>query len=184
MIFVTDASGEVTYVSPDWCAFTGASPVAATKDGWLDSVHPDDRDVAVAFVRNAHDQQVEYSFQHRLRRTDGSYAWVAGGALPSFGPPGRTFLGYLGSLTEIIPSGSNHPEAYGRLERFVPPTPHPATAPSSTLERVADHLLMAHALIEHDGAKEMLPVLQQALMVAGRLLAQKVTSPDPSDSLH
>ena len=184
MIFVTDATGEVTYVSPDWCAFTGAVSTAAAKHGWLDSVHPDDREIAVEFVRSAHEQQVEYSFQHRLRRTDGSYAWVAGGALPSFGPPGRTFLGYLGSLTEIIPSGSDDPQAYGRLERFVPPQPHPATASSSTLERVADHLLMAHALIEYDGAKEMLPTLRAALMMAAKLLAQDTTFSDSSDSLH
>jgi PAS domain S-box-containing protein len=184
MIFVTDATGEVTYVSPDWCAFTGEVADAAAKHGWLNSVHPDDREIAVDFVRSAHEQQVEYSFQHRLRRADGSYAWVAGGALPSFGPPGRTFLGYLGSLMEIIPDGSEPSKAYGMLTRYVPPPPHPTTAPSSTLERIADHLLMAHSLVEHDGAKEMLPVLQQALTKVGKLLAKGMTSPDPSDSLH
>ena len=182
MIFVTDATGEVTYVSPDWCAFTGAASTAAAKHGWLDSVHPDDRGIAIEFVRSAHEQQVEYSFQHRLRRADGTYAWVTGGALPSFGPPERTFLGYLGSLTEIVPSGAEPPEAYGMLARCVPP--HPATAPSSTLERIADHLLMAHSLVEHDGAEELLPVLQQALTKVGKMLAKGMTSPDPGESFH
>lgn len=184
MVFVTDATGEVTYVGPDWCAFTGEVAAAAAKHGWLNSVHPDDREVAVDFVRSAHQQQAEYSFQHRLRRADGSYAWVAGGALPSFGPPDHTFLGYLGSLTEITPSGSEPPKAYGMLARSVLPPLHPATAPTSTLEQVADYLLMAHCLIEQDGAKELLPILQQALMVAGKLLARNMTSPDPSGNVH
>jgi PAS domain S-box-containing protein len=184
MIFVTAADGEVTYVSPDWCSFTGKDAPSAANGGWLDAVHPDDREIAVNFLRDAHAQQSEYSFRHRLRRADGSYVWVAGGAIPSFGPPGRTFLGYLGSLTEISPSSSEPLTAYGTLDRFVSPPSHPATVPSSALELVADHLLIAHGLIEEDSAKEMLPVLKAALFVAGQLLARKITSGDPSDSFH
>jgi hypothetical protein len=43
---------------------------------------------------------------------------------------------------------------------------------------------MAHGLIEQDHAKEMLPVLQQALMVAGMLLARNMTSPEPNGRIH
>ena len=184
MIFVTDASGGVTYVSPEWCAFTGRDAASAIEHGWLDAVHPEDREIAVDFLGTVRAAQTEYTFRHRLRRTDGSYAWVAGGAIPSFGPPGRTFLGYLGSLTEIASSGSEPLAAYGTFARFVPPPSLPDTAPRSVLELVADHLLMAHGLIEQDHAKEMLPVLREALMTAGRLLARNMTSPDPNDRLH
>lgn len=184
MIFVTDANGEVTFVSPEWCAFTGEAAAAASKHGWLNCVHPNDREIAANFLRDAHKQQSEYSFRHRLRRADGSYAWIAGGAIPSFGPPGRTFLGFLGSLTEISHSDSEPLAAYGTLARYAPPSFHPTTPPVSVLERVADHLMMAHGLIEQDHAKEMLPVLQDALMVVGRLLARDMSSPDPSGNLH
>lgn len=184
MIFVTAADGMVTYVSPEWCAFTGRDAGSATQHGWLDAVHPEDRETAVNFLRSARDHQSEYSFRHRLRRADGSYAWVAGGAVPSFGPPGRSFLGYFGSLTEISPSGSEPLTAYGTLGRFVPPPMKPAMRSGSTLELVADHLLMAHGLIEEDGAREMLPVLRQALMVAGKLLALGTNAADPGDRFH
>jgi PAS domain S-box-containing protein len=184
MIFVTAADGEVTYVSPEWCAFTGRDAASAAKHGWLDAVHPDDREIAVNFLRSARDQQCEYSFRHRLRRADGSYAWVAGGAIPSFGPPDRTFLGYLGALTEISPSGSEPLTAYGTLQRYVPPPPHPATTPNSALELVADHLVMAHGLIEGDGANELLPILRLALSMAGKLLARQMRTGDPSDRFH
>lgn len=183
MIFVTRANGEVTYISPEWCTFTGRAAASAAKHGWLDAVHPDDREIAANFLRNAHAQQSDYSFRHRLRRADGSYAWVAGGAIPSFGPPGRTFLGYLGSLAEISPSGSKPLTACGSVGRFVPPSSHSLTPPGSTIELVVDHLLMAHGLVEQDRAKEMLPVLRQALMMAGRLLARN-TSSDLSDRFH
>jgi len=184
MIFVANADGGVTYISPEWSAFTGRPAVEAVEFRWLQCVQPDDYEAVVNFLRSARDQQSEFSLRFRLRRTDGSYAWVMIGAVPSFGPPGGTFLGYLGSLTEISPSGSEPLTAYGTLARFVPPPAHPSTPPGSALELVADHLLMAHGLIEQDHGKEMLPVLREALMVAGRLLARNMTSPDPSDRFH
>jgi len=184
MIFVTKADGGVSYVSPEWAAFTGQRGPEATERGWFGCVHPEDYEAAIAFLREAHEQQHEFSLRLRLRRPDGSYTWVMIGAVPSFGPPATTFLGYLGSTTELIPSGSEPLTAYGTLARFVPPPSHPATKPSSALELVADYLLIAHGLIEQDHAKEMLPVLRQALFMAGTLLARNMTSPDPSDRIH
>ncbi|MCJ2108922.1 hypothetical protein MKK70_26820 [Methylobacterium sp. E-041] len=52
------------------------------------------------------------------------------------------------------------------------------------MELVADHLLMAHGLIEQDHAREMLPVLRQALMTAGRLLARNISEADQSGRFH
>jgi PAS domain S-box-containing protein len=184
MIFVTKADGGVTYVSPEWTAFTGQSAAEAVEHGWFGCVHPDDYEAAVSFLRNACDQQSEFSLRLRLRRPGGSYTWVLIGAVPSFGPPEHTFLGYLGSTTEIVVSGSEPLIAYGTLTRFVPPPMNATTPPGSTLELVADHLLMAHGLIEQDHAKEMLPVLRQALLAAAILLARNSTSPDPNDRIH
>lgn len=184
MIFVTKPDGGVTYVSSEWTVFTGQPAAEAIEHGWFACMHPDDTEIAVTFLRSARDQQSEYSLRTRLRRADGSYAWVMIGAVPSYGPPDRTFLGYLGSLTEIAVSSSEPLSAYGTLERFVPPPMNPTTPPGSTLEAVADYLLIAHGLIEQDHAKEMLPVLRQALMVAGRLLARNMTSPDPEGRFH
>lgn len=184
MIFVASATGGVTYVSPEWCAFTGQAAEAASEHGWLECVHPDDRETTVTFLRGARDQQSEYSLRLRLRRADQSYAWVMIGAVPSYGPPDHSFLGYLGSLTEISSSGSEPLNAYGTLARFVPPPMSPTTPPGSTLELVADHLLMAHSIIEQDHAQELLLVLRQALTMAGILLARSMASPDPSDRFH
>ncbi|MDO9428845.1 MAG: PAS domain-containing protein [Methylobacterium sp.] len=184
MIFVTKADGGVTYVSAEWTAFTGQAAVDAVEYGWIVCVHRADHEIAVAFLRNARDQQSEFSLRLRLRRPDESYTWVMIGAVPSFGPPGSTFLGYLGSMTELSPGSFELLNAYGTLARFVPPSSHPATPPGSTLELVADYLLMAHGLIEQDHAKEMLPVLRKALFTAGILLTRNTTSAVPGESLH
>lgn len=184
MIFVTDADGGVTYVSPEWTAFTQQAASEAVEHGWIGCVHPDDNEIAVAFLRNARDQQSEFSLRLRLRRPDESYTWVMIGAVPSFGPPGDTFLGYLGSMTALSLGSFEPLTAYGTLDRFVPLPSHPATPPGSTLELVADYLLIAHGLIEQDHAKEMLPVLRQALLTAGMLLARNTTSPVQGGRVH
>ena len=184
MIFVTRADGGVSYVSPDWTTFTGQMAADAVEYGWFQCVHPDDYETAVTFLTSARDQQSEYSLRLRLRRFDGGYTWVMIGAVPSFGPPGSTFLGFLGSTTELISSGSEPLTAYGTLARFVPPPSCTGAPPGTTLELVADYLLVAHGLIEQDHAKEMLPVLRQALMQAGILLARKMTSSDPDARFH
>ncbi|WP_082173318.1 PAS domain-containing protein [Methylobacterium platani] len=184
LIFVANARGGVTYVSPEWSAFTGQPAADAVQHGWFRCVHPGDHEPAAAFLRRVRDRPSEYSLRLRLRRADGSYAWVVIGAVPSYGPPDRTFLGYLGSLTEISPSDPEPPIACGTMARFIPPPLNAATPPGTPLEAVADYLLMAHGLIEHDGAKEMLPVLRHALTMAGVLLARSSAAPDPGDRFH
>src|ERR1700712_5575744 len=113
MIFVAKADGGVNYVSPEWTAFTDQAAADAVEHGWFRCVHPDDYKAAVAFLRKAREQQSEFSLRLRLRRPDGSHTWVMIGAVPSYGPPDHTFLGYLGSLTEIAVSGSEPLTAYG-----------------------------------------------------------------------
>ncbi|MGU3665579.1 PAS domain-containing protein [Methylobacterium sp. A49B] len=184
MIFVANADGGVSYVSPEWSAFTGQAAAEAVEHGWSRCLHADDFAGATSFLQTALDQQSEYTLNARLRRTDGSYTWVVIGAVPSYGPPARTFLGFLGSITEVAHDTTTPPTVRGTLARFVPPPMNPATPPGSVLEAVADHLLMAHGLIEEDGAKELLPTLRQALAVAGRLLARGMTADVPSDRIH
>ena len=43
---------------------------------------------------------------------------------------------------------------------------------------------MAHGLVVEDHAKEMLPVLRQALMTAALLSAWNTAPADPSDRIH
>lgn len=98
MIFVTGFDGDVTYVSPEWTTYTGQTSEQAVGLGWFKFIHPDDHDVAVDFLNRAREQQREFSLRLRLRLADETYSWVMIGAVPSFGPPESTFLGYLGSL--------------------------------------------------------------------------------------
>jgi PAS domain S-box-containing protein len=43
-IFRFDATGQLLYVNPTWCQMTGCTLEAARGDGWVNVLHPDDRD--------------------------------------------------------------------------------------------------------------------------------------------
>ena len=42
LIWMSDADKRCTYVNASWTAFTGRSLEAVLRDGWHDSIHPDD----------------------------------------------------------------------------------------------------------------------------------------------
>ena len=101
MIFVTDAQGRATFIGSEWTEYTGQSLEDAVGFGWAKVVHPDDREITRKIVADAIQAQCAFSVRYRMMALDGRAMWVAAGAVPSFGPPDHTFLGFLGSITQI-----------------------------------------------------------------------------------
>ena len=120
-------------------------------------------------------QGAEFNVRYRLLKPDDTCRWVAAGGVPSFGLLGDAFAGYLGTITELAEGATDTIRAYGKVERFRPPAPYQTTTPASALDRVADHLIMAHSLIEDDGGKRALPDLRKALFKIGQALAAQAT---------
>ena len=100
MIWVTDPAGACNYVNERWCDFTGTSPEQSFDFGWLDSVHPDDREKAGSAFRSANARNEAFRVEYRLRRHDGAYRWVIDSAAPRFAPDGE-YLGYIGSVLDV-----------------------------------------------------------------------------------
>ena len=71
-----------------------------TLGGWVDSVHPDDRDRAMAAVKNHLEKNEPYDIEYRIRKKDGTYNywWVRGMAVrDEQGDPYR----WVGAVTDI-----------------------------------------------------------------------------------
>ncbi|TXM94383.1 PAS domain-containing protein [Methylobacterium sp. WL103] len=175
MIFLTDAAGQCVYASSEWAKLTGQEIKDALGRGSLARVHPDDRSTVEDIINQATQQGAEFNVRYRLLKPDDTCRWVAAGGVPSFGLLGDAFAGYLGTITELAEGATDTIRAYGKVERFRPPAPYQTTTPNSALDRVADHLIMAHSLIEDDGGKRALPDLRNALFKIGQALAEKVT---------
>jgi len=99
LVFRTRASGERTWGSPQWVSFTGLSLEESLGFGWLDAVHPDDKEVTAAAWTTARETG-EYRVEHRLQRVaDGEYRWHQTVAKPAanLDDPGD----WVGTSTDI-----------------------------------------------------------------------------------
>lgn len=82
MTWITTAAGAIEAEIPGWEAFTGQSFAEHRDYGWLDAVHPDDRDYTLQFWREAVANLSMYEIEHRLRRFDGEYRYMSARGVP------------------------------------------------------------------------------------------------------
>jgi PAS domain S-box-containing protein len=82
LVFRSRASGERTWPSPQWCAYTGMTFHDSLQFGWLEAIHPADRRVSEQAWLDARERG-EYYVEHRIRRAaDAEYRWHQTRAVP------------------------------------------------------------------------------------------------------
>jgi len=98
IVWQASADGRAQVDHDAWRRFTGVDP-GQDEGGWLEAVHPDDRDR----VREAWTEAVAtarpYTCQHRIRSHGGGYAWVVARAVPV--PKTGTVREWIGMMTDI-----------------------------------------------------------------------------------
>lgn len=92
--------GEWTWASPQWSAYTGQQKADYSGSGWLEALHPDDREGArSAWSRAA--EQGGFDVEYRLRlQGDGEYHWFQTRAAPVRDHNGAV-IEWLGTSTDI-----------------------------------------------------------------------------------
>ena len=74
LVWTTRADGQIVDM-PEWRAYTGQSLEQVKGWGWLDALHPDDRERTAVVWQKAVDTRSLYETEYRLRRHDGVYVW-------------------------------------------------------------------------------------------------------------
>jgi PAS domain S-box-containing protein len=82
MVWTTNARGEVAQDIPTWRAFTGQSFPDVRGRGWMDAVHPEERERTVADWANAMQRSSCHCAEYRVRRYDGQYRHMAVHGVP------------------------------------------------------------------------------------------------------
>ncbi|THB77949.1 MAG: PAS domain S-box protein [Desulfobacteraceae bacterium] len=79
-IFDYDLESRATYFSPRYYTMLGYEPyeLPATRETWVNLLHPDDRDRTIAYVDEKIRKRKNWSIEFRLRAKDGSYRWILG----------------------------------------------------------------------------------------------------------
>ena len=82
IVWTTPPSGAFESDQPSWRAFTGQTQDELAGSGWLEAVHPDDRDDTLAAWQRAVAERAPYVVRHRLRHAAGGYRTMQVRAVP------------------------------------------------------------------------------------------------------
>jgi PAS domain S-box-containing protein len=100
LIWTTDADKRCTYVSKSWLDLTGKTLEEELGTGWVDDIHPNDRDACLVAFTHCFNRRRPFTLEYRVRRHDSEYRWLLDNGTARFAPDG-TFVGYIGTATDI-----------------------------------------------------------------------------------
>jgi hypothetical protein len=98
-IFRTKSDGYTTYVNPKWLELTGLTFEESIGFGWLNAVHPDDREKLKTKWLSDLNSHIPSVAEYRFLRPDKSLVWVMGSAVPEL--TDNEIIGYIGTITDI-----------------------------------------------------------------------------------
>ena len=99
-VWETDAAGQVTTKSPSWRALTGQTDEAFSGSGWLDAVHPEDRDRTNEKWYNALATGCKYDVEYRVKNVNDAWVWTHAFAAPIYDAQG-TIVKWIGLNIDI-----------------------------------------------------------------------------------
>ncbi len=174
IIFSRQADGSRDYISDRFYDYTGADSGSANGFGWLDYVHPDDKEHAMAHWLRCVESGANYEAEYRIHSRDGAYRWFRARALPIRDPKGEIVKWY-GTCSDIHDSKmleqSIRDSAAG-LEKMVDERTAELRRLSVRLLSMQDEERRRIARDLHDGLGQELAV---AKMVLGKSLGPNST---------
>ena len=100
VVWVMDASGQVTYISRYWQEFTGRDSEQDVGFKWAEAIHPDDSERAASELMAAASAEEPSRGEYRVRRIDGEYAWLRDYSVPYYNADG-SYGGRVGTCMDI-----------------------------------------------------------------------------------
>lgn len=99
-IWTSDIKGNLNYFNQSFINYSGMSLKEIYEKGWMDIVHPDDREENLKKWMESISSGKDFLFEHRFRRHDGMYRWHLSRAVPQKDPDGNIQM-WVGSSTDI-----------------------------------------------------------------------------------
>ena len=102
IVWSTNAAGEVVEDLPTFQSFAGRTQAELQGWGWVDTLHPDDRQRAAQIWSKAVANHSLYEIEYRMRRADGEYRYMSARGVPVIDKEGsvREWIGFCNDITE------------------------------------------------------------------------------------
>ncbi|MEG4146196.1 PAS domain-containing sensor histidine kinase [Microcoleus sp. Pol12B5] len=100
-IFYADAGGDCLYVNERWCQISGITCDEALGKGWLQGIHPDDRDRVFSEWYSAAHEKLPFKSEYRFQGIHHTQiSWVFGQSVGQIGENGEV-KNYVCTITDI-----------------------------------------------------------------------------------
>jgi PAS domain S-box-containing protein len=99
-IFQADLLGNCLFVNEQCAQLMGITETEALGKGWINAVHPDDRDRLVQEWQVTIQAEQEFALEHRFMTSNGQVNWVSDNAI-AIRDESETVTGYLGTIMNI-----------------------------------------------------------------------------------
>lgn len=99
-LWMSDKTGEITYINQTWTDWTGLSVKKSLGFGFLNGIFEADRKISSIKLKHAFDSQKPFEFEFRITFKNGSIRWCSINAQPQFNTD-RVFTGFIGACIDI-----------------------------------------------------------------------------------
>ncbi len=99
-IWTSDPEGNLNYYNQSVFNYSGLTLEQINKDGWIQIVHPNDREENIKQWTEAITNSTNFLFEHRFKKYDGEYRWQLSRAVPQKDANGNITM-WVGSSTDI-----------------------------------------------------------------------------------
>jgi PAS domain S-box-containing protein len=100
LVWAARPDGWITFMNRHWYEITGSAPDRGLGYGWIDTIHPEDRQLTLDRWHAAVRSGTTYEDEYRIRCADGNYRWFLGRGLPSKDTTDR-IVEWYGTCTDI-----------------------------------------------------------------------------------
>lgn len=117
IIWMSDEYGLTIFINKRWMEITGQNVNDALGYGWLEMIHPDDREEMGSTFLRAKEAKHVFFGKYRLKQATGDYRWVSDTGSPRIDNNG-TYLGYIGGVIDIDDEKAAKEALFLSNERF------------------------------------------------------------------
>lgn len=100
LIWTCTPEGQCDYLNQKWVAYTGIPEQQQLGYGWLEQIHPGDREQLLNAWNYSVASGCDYNLEYRIRRFDGEYRWFKSSGVPLRDTAGK-IVKWFGSNTDV-----------------------------------------------------------------------------------
>lgn len=164
-VWTGDTAGNLNYFNQAVYLYSGLSKEQIKKEGWMQIVHPDDREANVKAWKHAIETGTDFIFEHRFGRHDGEYRWQLSRAIPQRDSAGNIQM-WVGTSTDI----QEIKEQEQQKDFFISMASHELKTPVTSIKGYIQLLQSAYAGSEDSLLKKSLAVIDKQIITLTSLI--------------